>query len=642
MIYSPEAFGVILDESWAREIMYHGNAYAAFVAISNGALSAPKDTYLAQRLVEQRYEQLVLAHLDEFEGGKNDIACALARTNRDGSIENLRRTLDRYSGFSDEECRELSNALGAPFREFPYSDDPAVAAKLRARQARWLCEYMYQDMGSGWPKRKLGDLLAIRLHHMPGENDLHDVSQWLSEFVVPQTGYDTTTMRTLKAAYPTTSIEGARVTYFNPELEEALLRQLYQSGSNLRGRLALPLKDEKLALMFSDPAHRFVYELLAENIGNDALFGKDIGHIDQLEPSELWALAQVRFDDFYAWHADPYGPGELTAERIPKDRIWNRTQAILMHLTDEPLTDNGITATVATLQSYGRNRQAYINDTMAWLMRHASTPNELLTKVWCDRPRAIGCGIEDSVREILAWQDEQAFMEIMDRAEGDILPNGITRGELLHPRWIPWRRELSTVLSAETTIEAISLANGWLALHGNAPKLLPAGVIHVASSRDSTRSYSFEVLGEDDPRGFTIGPKTGCCLRLCGAAGSCIEAGYSMPNAGFVALSTPDDDLAAQSFWYINPLQPDTLVLDNIETNEGRDMGNVLQLYTDALTSYLRQHPELGITKVHVGEGYSDVPLAHLPSVEPVPSMDGVYTDARSQRSLLSLVPEAR
>ena len=128
-------------------------------------------------------------------------------------------------------------------------------------------------------------------------------------------------------------------------------------------------------------------------------------------------------------------------------------------------------------------------------------------------------------------------------------------------------------------------------------------------------------------------------MKLGGQAEKCIEAGYERSDAGFVAIYGPDRKLAAQSFWYVHPDFPDTLVLDNIETNEGRDVSKLLSVYKYALHEYLDRHPETSVTRVTVGTGYSDVSLRELSKVDaPVPPLDNkIYTDAKQQRELLNL-----
>ena len=125
-----------------------------------------------------------------------------------------------------------------------------------------------------------------------------------------------------------------------------------------------------------------------------------------------------------------------------------------------------------------------------------------------------------------------------------------------------------------------------------------------------------------------------------GESASCIKAGYTHSNAGFMTMYTPAGGLAAQSFWYVHPDHPDTIVLDNIETNKGRDLRKVLDVYKSGLQTLLKSSDfsGLGITKVHLGEAYTDADFTELQSVTPIPRLnDSVYTDAQLQRLLLDL-----
>lgn len=646
VVYNPELFeGVTLDESWIQEIMEHGQAMAVFQGITLGCLSRPKDLLLAQKLSEQGNARFVLGRINEFECSSAAIVCEVLKHNEPDALSMIRNRLDDLTGFDESQQHQVARALGIPFREFPRSGS-------KAEQACWYADFMYQDMGPGWRKTSLGSLIAQRIHGIRGEDNLHDVSQWLSAFLVPGSGYndrgyDIATIHALKASHPQMSaselLSAAQVRYQDESLEQDLLRQLYQADPALRARLNLPTNATKLQLMFTETDYRFVYEILATNLKNHHLFDQDITDVYRLERSALWQLIQENFDDFYNQYVNSYTHGELTAQWLPKELLLSRIQGVCLRLSAAPETTLRLSESVSLLQKYGHQRQAYINDATKWLLRHASTPNAHLTKVWKDRARAIAEGINDSAPAIMAWQNEAAFQQAVADSDEAALPNGITKQELTHPLWQPWRKELSRVMGVGDTIQAISLANGWLAEVAGKPKRLPSAQITVgSSSAGSGKPHSFEILNTDDPRGFTIGSDTGCCMTLNGAARSCIEEGYKNSNAGFVALYDPEQTLAAQSFWYINPSHPHILILDNIETNQGRNIGNILEIYTRALQTYLGQHPELGITQVHVGEGYSDVALGHLPPAQPIAQPTaGVYTDAAAQRLLFSMTGNA-
>ncbi|MGH7195687.1 MAG: hypothetical protein ACREGA_02810 [Candidatus Saccharimonadales bacterium] len=249
---------------------------------------------------------------------------------------------------------------------------------------------------------------------------------------------------------------------------------------------------------------------------------------------------------------------------------------------------------------------------------------------------ALANGVKDSLSAVLLWQQENAFRITVDSMAEALLPEGISKDELLSERWQKWRSELGRVQSVNNTIKAIGKAKRWLAKAEGQPKVVPADSINVKADEADVKSYRFEVLAGDDPRGFTIGEDTGCCMTINGVSNSCIKAGYKNPDAGFMALYALNGSLAAQSFMYVNPKYPDVLVLDNIEVNEGRDIGKITELYKKAWQQYLEEHPDLAIKNVHIGEGYTYVNISHLPKADAVPPInENIYTDAERQRKLI-------
>jgi hypothetical protein len=160
---------------------------------------------------------------------------------------------------------------------------------------------------------------------------------------------------------------------------------------------------------------------------------------------------------------------------------------------------------------------------------------------------------------------------------------------------------------------------------------------------EKDKSFVFEIYDKEDPRGFTIGVDTGCCMTLGGASESCIMAGYKNSNAGFMGVHSPESEsVIAQSFWYVNPDQPDVLVLDNIEANAGRDMNRLAEVYKRALEAWIKEHPENGIKKVNLGLGYTEINVASLKNVEAVKPLIGIYSDASKQVQLVGESKEGK
>lgn len=70
-------------------------------------------------------------------------------------------------------------------------------------------------------------------------------------------------------------------------------------------------------------------------------------------------------------------------------------------------------------------------------------------------------------------------------------------------------------------------------------------------------------------------------------------------------------------------------------------MSRIVELYQQGLKQYIDEHPELGIRRVTVGTGYTDVSLEELKGVVPIPPLtDQIYTDAHNQRLLLDTQAE--
>lgn len=171
------------------------------------------------------------------------------------------------------------------------------------------------------------------------------------------------------------------------------------------------------------------------------------------------------------------------------------------------------------------------------------------------------------------------------------------------------------------------------------PKILPPAKYSLSHKKGK---YFGEILDRNDPRGFTIGPKTGCCMRIGGVAEECVQSGYADSQAGFFALYGNDGRIVAQSYFYVNPDRPDILVMDNIESNSGRDANVIVDLYQDFFRQYLaeqfKKNPDWQIKEIHVGTGYGELvkPIVlRLPEAEIVRNSRMIYSDADSDQRML-------
>ncbi len=292
---------------------------------------------------------------------------------------------------------------------------------------------------------------------------------------------------------------------------------------------------------------------------------------------------------------------------------------------------SGLSDTVGELKRMSRDRKRYIQDTQTWLTRHALAQSGSLTQAWGDRALAIAEGVPDRASAIQAWQKLKGFRIRLDMAEssGELQDMGLSR-EYIDSR-SEAMAELTRKLSVKGALRAISKIKRWTEGTTWDHKLLPAATARIELDN---RPYSMDIFGKDDPRGFTIGEDTACCMTIDGEAKSCIKAGYKRENAGFLGIYEPSGDLLAQSFWYVHPNNPDVLVLDNIEANKGRNFSKLVNLYQKLIEQYLFDHPDLAIKEVRVGTGYSDVDLGDLKDVTSPDVLDGVYTDAYRQKVL--------
>ncbi|MGH7195688.1 MAG: hypothetical protein ACREGA_02815 [Candidatus Saccharimonadales bacterium] len=292
-----------------------------------------------------------------------------------GQVRGVRNNLHRFHGFSEGQLAKLGEKFGEPIREFPQDQNRRV-------QYEWYADFAYQDMGDGWLKAAIGQIIGLRLEQVADEDDLHDASQWLSEFKVPEKDYDASRIQALAAGSPDLPPEEllakAEVNNQDPKLEQNLLKQIYQAAPELRARLNLPSKDQKLDTLFTDHASRYVYSLMARNLGNAELF-------DQANGS-LLELAEKSFDEYYSkFITERRGKGQQTVGKTPKDELWQGIQEYLVNLNQQLPEDAGaITESISQLLEIGHNRQTYIDDTQSWLLRHATAPSAKLVKAWGD------------------------------------------------------------------------------------------------------------------------------------------------------------------------------------------------------------------------------------------------------------------
>lgn len=255
-----------------------------------------------------------------------------------------------------------------------------------------------------------------------------------------------------------------------------------------------------------------------------------------------------------------------------------------------------------------------------------------LIEAWKARSLAISKGVKDNPREILNFVANSGILTYY----ASLKVNGqtdITETELDSANDVAI--ELGSRYSPATSFNAITRRLHFQREKGQYPKKIISPDIREV--RVAGRSYKTEILSETDPRGFTIGYDTGCCMTLGGASESCIWAGYEDERYMFFAVYE-DGRLRAQSVLYVVESGDEKiLVVDNIETNEGTDLSAIAEVYKDSLVDIINSQGITGITSIHIGVGYTpDEALSKLPVAPTAPStpLQGVYTDARQQKLL--------
>lgn len=406
--------------------------------------------------------------------------------------------------------------------EFPWlchldTDRPVTfpANGNEAQKQRWCTENGYAYLNGGWSKTSVGKIILTRLESGV-ESSIHDASQWLETFQIPEEGYDIQLLKAkLRDGEPLGDGTFEKTRFFDTELETSLLAGILQAPQELRDRLLLPRKTQKIQQIFYASEHQLLYLALAE-----------IYRDGEVDTGRLHDLALEKLDTFYdEWLVNAHG--KETTHRISKEDLRAKIFQALTQINESALPEgSNITGTIQQLSHYGDSRKRYIDDATSWLSRHMTSPNARLTKVWGDRAAALMDGVGDSAREIEMWQAENAIKLIGT----DKMPAGLSIEEVLH-KYKPWFHELSRAYSSDAALRGIAM---YKKLH-NPEALLPASLIELPTP-DGT--YRAEILAKNDPRGATIGVDTGCCMTIDGASASCIESGYTDKNAGFFALYT--------------------------------------------------------------------------------------------------------
>lgn len=597
--------------------------------------------------------RLLLENLERFEG--MDHRTLLDRLyDQSPSSYNWDARLGDYlfkiHGVTPKDEAELTMRTNTPVRAFPFG------ASEKARN-KWFAEQAHTYLDGGFSKDLIGKVIRLRIEHGL-ETNLHDASQWLSAFKMPDETYDIAYIKQHRTDPDFDREAIAPVRLKDPFIENHFIASIMHAPAELRARLNLSDRPDRIWQLFSNREQARTYFALVQ---------KDESGVPLYRHPDLdWSLlshAMTETDDIFGKEYAGFGhlKWDVTTDRkLTGNVFWGTTPENLEERYSNPGGSVSITDYISRLKEIGLRRKAYADDTATWLVRHATTPHTTLTKAWGDRAIALAHGVErdekgniisevrDNASSVLAWQSHNGLKRLVyeDSMRTRLAEMGTSPDEILAPELKPWRDELTRVLSSSDTLTALVIRRKTILERRWSEKVLAADTVEFELGENSSKQWRLEILGPDDPRGFTLGVDTGCCMTIDGQSEDCLRAGYRSKNAGFIALYGPDGRLNAQSFWYVNPANEDVLVLDNIEANAGRDFSKITSAYQKGLQELLERHNararEAGkpqIKQVNVGEGYTDVNIGQLPKTKAVPALNAnIYTDAYSQRELLKLL----
>lgn len=166
----------------------------------------------------------------------------------------------------------------------------------------------------------------------------------------------------------------------------------------------------------------------------------------------------------------------------------------------------------------------------------------------------------------------------------------------------------------------------------NEAKTIKDKYVISADKAKGKNGITFRVIEKDDPLGFVLGDITNCCQHIGGAGESCVDDGYTNPNAGFLVFeeSGLDDDgaptgetrILGQAYVWYDP-QTKTVCYDNIEIptkildelRHGDRHGE--RLSTEALMDSVVESADaimramnrkgIKVDRVTTGQGYNDL-----------------------------------
>ena len=119
--------------------------------------------------------------------------------------------------------------------------------------------------------------------------------------------------------------------------------------------------------------------------------------------------------------------------------------------------------------------------------------------------------------------------------------------------------------------------------------------------------YRLEKLSQQDPVGFVLGHKSGCCQSVGSAGEECAIHGMSSPYSGFLVLYNERNRIVAQTWVWVSGGNTKHLVFDSLEFQKHLDPKMVLTFYQKAAQMIVDQGD---FSQVSVGYG------GNTPSIE--------------------------
>ncbi|HSX01189.1 MAG TPA: hypothetical protein VLF67_03010, partial [Candidatus Saccharimonas sp.] len=552
------------------------------VRMTAALLEASDKNEWAAELAE-REDPVRAAVAERHRGAKPDQVLGL----QNRAVAQMRQNLERMEVFRrNAEIVDLEKMLEkgytlAEMVRYPwlmrYDTYSTIAEKFPASagtltQERWIAENSYALM-QGFDKGRIGRIVRQRLENGQ-ETSLHDASQWLEGFKIPERRLD-------RAKYMATvaelgegqvDLDECMVRLYAPEAEKMFLAAFWlQAG----GTEKLPTNPRQYEQLFSEPVYAMVYQAMLE-------VRESGGSRDDVRKLVLGR---------YGTYKEAMKVGGTVQVPTTMEEYTRLVDSVFSYMSMADAGGLDARRTMLELKEMGKARREYIEETTSWLEASRNAPSQRLMRAWGDRDWALMDGVPDRAIDLKRWSKTNGLMQLVKKLERkEDSPHGkkgtldlssvSDKGTLFEGRLKvandltieeirgKYGKYLDELVVRYPAAEAL-WAIGWIKENLNTKADIPPVVIELEGG------YVWEIIPKDDPRGFTIGYDTVCCMKIGGEGQSCMEAGYFDRRYAFATLYQPSGQLLSQAVAYHNPkVSADTLVLDNIELNQGRDQGD--------------------------------------------------------------------